>query len=79
MARWIAFPYDNTDYAFDAPALEKSWGPLHAGDAEPLPKDKKVLAAWALFHLGDFQKACEAGLKAGGAGGVRNSVCEAVY
>jgi hypothetical protein len=68
MAKWIAFPYDAADYGYDAAALKKQWARLHAGDAEPLPKDDKVLAAWALFHAGEFQKACEAGLKAGGDG-----------
>jgi tetratricopeptide (TPR) repeat protein len=53
------------DYTYDAAALKKHWARLHAGDAEPWPKDDAVLAAWALFHAGDFQKACEAGLKAG--------------
>jgi hypothetical protein len=69
MAKWTAFPYDGADYAYDAAALKKHWARLHAGDAEPYPKDDKVLAAWALFHAGDFQKAHEAGLKAG-AGGI---------
>ena len=69
MAKWTAFPYDGADYAYDAAALKKHWARLHAGDAEPWPKDDKVLAAWALFHAGDFQKAHEAGLKAG-AGGI---------
>jgi tetratricopeptide (TPR) repeat protein len=63
MAKWTAFPYDA--YAYDAAALKRNWARLHAGDAEPLPKDDKVLAAWALFHAGDFQKAYDAGLKAG--------------
>ena len=51
-------------YTYDAATLKKKWARLHAGDAEPLPKDDKVLAAWALFHAGEFQKATEAGLKA---------------
>src|SRR5438309_2158218 len=68
MAEWSAFPHDKSDYSYDAAALKKNWARLHAGDAEPLPKDDKVLAAWALFHAGEFQKAAEAGLKAGGAG-----------
>lgn len=68
MAKWTAFPCDADDYVYDSAALKKKWARLHAGDAEPLPKDDKVLAAWALFHAGEFQKACEAGLKAGGAG-----------
>jgi len=68
MAKWTAFPHDNADYTYDTATLKKKWARLHAGDAEPLPKDDKVLAAWALFHAGEFQKASEAGLKAGGAG-----------
>jgi tetratricopeptide (TPR) repeat protein len=65
MAKWTAFPHDAAEYTFDAAALKKHWARLHAGDAEPLPTDAKVLAAWALFHAGEFQKAVEAGLKAG--------------
>jgi tetratricopeptide (TPR) repeat protein len=68
MAKWVAFPFDNDDYRFDPATLKKRWSRLHAGDAEPLPKDDKVLAAWALFHAGEFQKACDAGLKAAAAG-----------
>ena len=67
MAKWTAFPHAG-DYAFDAASLKKSWPRLHQGDCEPLPKDAAVLAAWVLFHNGEFQKACEAGLKAGGNG-----------
>ena len=68
MAKWTAFPHDAADYTYDAAALKKKWTRLHGGDAEPLPTDAKVLAAWALFHAGEFQKAYDAGLKAGGAG-----------
>ncbi len=68
MARWTAFPYDNADYVRDPATLRKHWARLHAGDVEPLPKDDNVLAAWTLFHAGEFQKACEAGLKAASAG-----------
>jgi tetratricopeptide (TPR) repeat protein len=66
MAKWTAFPYELFD--LDAAAVKKQWARLHAGDAEPLPKDAKVLEAWVLFHRGEFQKAFDAGLKAGGAG-----------
>ena len=52
MAKWTAFPYANAEYVQDAGALKKQWARLHAGDAEPLPKDEQVLAAWALFHAG---------------------------
>ncbi len=68
MAKWTAFPHDATAFTYDPAALKKHWGRLHAGDAEPLPKDDKVLAAWGLFHAGQFQKATEAGLKAHAAG-----------
>jgi tetratricopeptide (TPR) repeat protein len=67
MAKWTAFPHPG-DYAFDATSLKKSWARLHQGDCEPLPKDAGVLQAWVLFHNGEFQKAAEAGIKAGGAG-----------
>ena len=79
MAKWTAFPHDAADYRHDAAALKKHWTRLHAGDAEPLPTDAKVLAAWALFHAGEFQKAAEAGLKAGGAGITVANKAQAIY
>jgi len=79
MAKWTAFPHDAADYTYDAAALKKNWARLHAGDAEPLPADAKVLAAWALFHAGEFQKAAEAGLKAGGAGITVANKAQAIY
>jgi len=79
MAKWTAFPYDNAEYTYDAAALKKQWARLHVGDAEPWPKDDKVLAAWALFHAGEFQKAHEAGLKAGGAGITVANKAQAIY
>ena len=69
-------------HATTPPTLKKKWARLHAGDAEPLPKDDKVLAAWQLFHAGEFQKAAEAGLKRtrrrGGALTVANKA-QAIY
>src|SRR3982751_6332460 len=79
MAKWTAFPHDADAYRYDAATLKKSWARLHAGDAEPLPSDAKVLAAWALFHAGEFQKAAEAGLKAGGAGITAANKAQAIY
>lgn len=67
MAKWTAFPHLG-EFAYTPATLKKHWSRLHAGDAEPLPDDAAVLEAWALFHNGEFQKAAEAGLKAGGAG-----------
>ena len=79
MAKWTPFPYDTAEYRYDTATLKKKWARLHTGDAEPLPKDDKVLAAWALFHAGEFQKACEAGLKAGGAGITVANKAQAIY
>jgi tetratricopeptide (TPR) repeat protein len=79
MAKWTAFPYDADDYSYDAAALKKHWTRLHKGDAEPLPKDDAVLAAWALFHAGQFQKAHDAGLKLGDAGLVVANKAQSIY
>lgn len=67
MAEWTAFPYAG-DYEFDAASVKANWERLHAGDAEPLPRNARVLQAWAHFHNGDFQQAMELGLKIGGTG-----------
>ena len=79
MAKWNAFPHDAAAYTYDTAALKKQWARLHAGDAEPLPTDAKVLAAWALFHSGEFQKATDAGLKAGGAGVTVANRAQSIY
>lgn len=67
MAQWTAFPHPG-EYQFDAASVTLHWQRLHAGDAEPLPSDPAVLAAWVLLHNGQFQQAAEAGLQAGPAG-----------
>ncbi len=67
MDKWTAFPHAG-EYTHDAASLRKLWGRLHAGDAEPMPGDARVLEAWALFHNGEFQRAAEAGLKLGPVG-----------
>jgi hypothetical protein len=67
MAKWTAFPHLG-DYPFDTASVRAEWARLHAGDAEPLPRDEAVLAAWVLFHAGEFQQAAQAGLQAGGDG-----------
>jgi len=61
MSNWTPFPHLG-EYTFDAASLKKHWTKLHAGDAEPLPTNEKLLEAWALFHSGEFQKAAELGL-----------------
>jgi tetratricopeptide (TPR) repeat protein len=77
MAKWTAFPYEL--YDFDAAKTKKQWARLHVGDAEPPPKDAKVLDAWALFHAGEFQKAFDAGIKAGGAGITVANKAQSIY
>ncbi len=67
MPKWTAFPFAG-DYNFDAASVKKNWTRLHTGDAEPLPKDARLLEAWAMFHNGEFQKAVEASLKLGATG-----------
>ena len=79
MAKWAAFPYDNTAFCYTAGTLTKNWARLHAGDAEPLPTEPAVLDAWLLFHAGDFQKAYETGLAAGGAGITVANKAQAIY
>ncbi len=79
MAKWTVFPYDNSAYVYDAAALKKKWARLHAGDAEPWPKDDAVIAAWALFHAGEFQKAHDTGLKLGGHGITVANKAQAIY
>src|SRR5262245_51738884 len=78
MARWTAFPCVG-EYAFDAATVERDWPRLHAGDAEPLPQNAAVLRAWALFHRGEFQRAAQAGLQAGGSGITVANKATAVY
>jgi hypothetical protein len=67
MAHWTAFPRAG-EYRHDAESVTREWANLHGGDAEPLPGDAQVLAAWVLFHNGEFRQARAAGLAAGGAG-----------
>src|SRR5690349_17460671 len=78
MAKWAAFPHLG-DFAFDAASVQKQWTRLHASDAEPLPGEAAVIEAWVLFHNGEFQKAAEAGLAAGGAGITVANKATAIY
>ena len=79
MAQWTPFPYDAAAYTHSPASLKKHWARLHRGDAEPWPQDEAVQAAWALFHAGQFQKATEAGLKAGDAGLVVANKAQAIH
>ncbi len=79
MAKWTAFPYDNAAFVYTPATLKKHWARLHTGDAEALPKDAAVLAAWIHFHAGDFQAAYDAGLKLGEAGHTVANKAQAIY
>jgi hypothetical protein len=57
MAKWTAFPYDDTDYTYDAAALKKHWARCTPAMPNRCPPTTAVLTAWALFHAGEFQKA----------------------
>ena len=78
MLTWAPFPHKDT-FAFDAAGVKKHWARLHAGDREPVPRDANVLAAWALFHNGKFQKAFDAGMKAGVAGHTVANKAQCIY
>jgi tetratricopeptide (TPR) repeat protein len=67
MASWTAFPRPG-EFRHDTDSVSREWPRLHAGDTEPLPADPQVLRAWVLFHNGEFERAAQAGLAAGGAG-----------
>jgi len=79
MAKWTAFPYDNSAFVYDLAGLKKHWARLHKGDAEPWPKEVAVQQAWIHFHAGDFKKAYDAGLKAGGAGLACANKAQSIY
>jgi hypothetical protein len=62
---WKTFPHADKAFVYAGAALKKNWERLHCGDCEPFPADEAVQEAWRLYHQGEFQKACEAGLAAG--------------
>ncbi|MDC8785769.1 hypothetical protein [Roseateles koreensis] len=79
MAKWTAFPHDNSAFQYTPASLKKNWARLHMGDAEPFPKDAAVQQAWIHFHAGEFQQAHDAGLAAGGGGITVANKAQAIY
>jgi tetratricopeptide (TPR) repeat protein len=77
-AKWCVYPHSG-EFAYDAASLRGVWARLHAGDAEPLPQDGAVLDAWVLFHNGEWQRAAQAGLKAGERGITVANKATAIY
>jgi hypothetical protein len=76
---WAKFPYPDKSYVYTAATLKKAWDSLHKGDCEPFPTEPTVVDAWIAFHAGEFQKAAEIGLKAGGAGITAANKATAIY
>jgi tetratricopeptide (TPR) repeat protein len=62
---WSAFPFPDDAYVYSAASLKQAWSRLHAGDAEPFPKNPKLVDAWIAFHAGDFERAARIGLDVG--------------
>jgi hypothetical protein len=67
MAKWVPFP-NAGEFAYTTASLQKHWTRLHAGDCEPMPQTSPQWEAWMHFHNGEFQRAVEVGLSAGGCG-----------
>jgi tetratricopeptide (TPR) repeat protein len=65
---WTKFPFADDAYVYTPASLKKSWARLHAGDAEPFPKDVALVDAWIAYHAGEFEKAAKLGLDQGMAG-----------
>lgn len=65
---WKKFPYPDAAFEYTAATLKRAWPGLHAGDAEPWPRDGALVEAWIAFHAGRFEAAARAGLDAGLAG-----------
>lgn len=76
---WKPFPHRDAAYAYTPATLKKRWARLHRGDQEPFPKSAAVVDAWIAFHAGDFQRAVELGLAAGGAGVVAANKAQLVH
>ncbi len=77
-AQWTPFAYVD-DYDITATNLRRRWAKLHAGDLEAWPGNPKVVAAWVLFHRGEFEKAAQAGLKLGLAGATVANKATCIY
>jgi len=62
---WTKFPFADDSYVYTAASLKKAWARLHAGDAEPFPKNAALVDAWIAYHAGEFEKAAKLGLALG--------------
>ncbi|RZI43065.1 hypothetical protein EGT07_09435 [Herbaspirillum sp. HC18] len=76
---WSKFPYSDDSYVYTTATLKKAWPRLHAGDAEPFPKDAALVDAWIAFHAGEFEKAAKLGLAQGMSGYSVANKATAIY
>ena len=76
---WTPFPHADKSYEYTGAALKKNWERLHRGDCEPFPKEEDAQQAWRLFHAGEFEAACNVGLKAGSSGINAANKAAAIY
>lgn len=67
-AEWQACPIDMSDLDLSGDGLRQHWDAMHVGFPETFPQDAAVQEAWRQYHLGQFAKAYETGMAAGGAG-----------
>ncbi len=80
--KWNKFPHAMVASHFAGAGLKKQWPRLHKGDCESFPGDNAVQDAWRHYHVGEFGKAVEAGIDAGGSGinaAVKAQVVYATY
>jgi tetratricopeptide (TPR) repeat protein len=77
-APWTPFGFVG-EYAFTAASLRRRWAKLHAGDQEPWPTKPAVVAAWVLFHNGEFEQAALAGQALGTEGSTVTNKATCVY
>lgn len=76
---WTKTPIDTSDMDLSGDKLKEHWDKLHAGNHEPYPTNEAVADAWRRYHLGDFAKAAELGLAAGGEGIVPAAFAGTIY
>jgi tetratricopeptide (TPR) repeat protein len=67
MTKWAALA-NPQQFNYTPASIQEVWGRLHCGDCEPWPKRAAEVQAWCHYHNGEFQKAVELGLQAGGSG-----------
>jgi len=64
-AGWAKFPYAHKAYLYEGANLKRHWDRLHRGDCEPLPKSDALQDAWRRYHVGEFERAADAGVGLG--------------